>query len=248
MRIGLFIPCYIDAFFPEVGIATLELLERFGHEVDLSARPDLLRPADGEQRVQRRMRRHRGAVRAQLLRLRLRRGAVRQLRPPRAGQFRRHRADRRGQGGSRANLRAGRVPARHPEGRCVSLGQISRIGSACTTAAAPCASSSMRARPSCTSRSSPSPWTCSPRSRGSSSSQPARPDECCGFGGTFSVFEEVVSTKMGYDKVSDHARAGAEYIVSADSSCLMHQQGCAERIGVPMKFIHIAQILNGASA
>jgi L-lactate dehydrogenase complex protein LldE len=34
MRIGLFIPCYIDAFFPEVGIATLELLERFGHEVN----------------------------------------------------------------------------------------------------------------------------------------------------------------------------------------------------------------------
>jgi hypothetical protein len=34
MRIGLFIPCYIDAFFPEVGIATLELLERFGHEVE----------------------------------------------------------------------------------------------------------------------------------------------------------------------------------------------------------------------
>jgi L-lactate dehydrogenase complex protein LldE len=78
--------------------------------------------------------------------------------------------------------------------------------------------------------------------------KPVRPDECCGFGGTFSVFEEVVSTKMGYDKVSDHARAGAEYIVSADSSCLMHQQGCAERIGVPIKFIHIAQILNGASA
>jgi site-specific recombinase XerD len=34
----------------------------------------------------------------------------------------------------------------------------------------------------------------------------------------------------------------------ADSSCMMHQQGCAERIGVPIKFIHIAQILNGASA
>ena len=33
MRIGLFIPCYIDTFFPEVGIATLELLDRFGHEV-----------------------------------------------------------------------------------------------------------------------------------------------------------------------------------------------------------------------
>jgi len=33
MRVGLFIPCYIDAFFSEVGIATLELLERLGHEV-----------------------------------------------------------------------------------------------------------------------------------------------------------------------------------------------------------------------
>src|SRR4051812_4106269 len=77
---------------------------------------------------------------------------------------------------------------------------------------------------------------------------PARPDECCGFGGTFSVFEEAVSAKMGYDKVRDHAKAGADYIVSADSSCLMHQQGCAERISVALKFIHIAQILNGASA
>ena len=33
MRVGLFIPCYIDAFFPHVGIATLELLERVGHKV-----------------------------------------------------------------------------------------------------------------------------------------------------------------------------------------------------------------------
>jgi hypothetical protein len=47
--------------------------------------------------------------------------------------------------------------------------------------------------------------------------------------------------------MADQARAGAEYIVSSDSSCLMHQQGCAERIGVPIKFIQIAEILNGAS-
>jgi L-lactate dehydrogenase complex protein LldE len=76
--------------------------------------------------------------------------------------------------------------------------------------------------------------------------KPERPDECCGFGGTFSVFEEPVSAKMGYDKVNDHHRAGAEYIVSGDMSCVMHQKGCAERLGLPIKFIHIAQILNGA--
>lgn len=78
--------------------------------------------------------------------------------------------------------------------------------------------------------------------------KPDRPDECCGFGGTFSVFEEPVSARMGYDKVNDHHRAGAEYIVSADMSCMMHQKGCAERLGLPIKFIHVAQVLNGAQA
>jgi L-lactate dehydrogenase complex protein LldE len=78
--------------------------------------------------------------------------------------------------------------------------------------------------------------------------EPARWDECCGFGGTFSVFEPAVSVKMGQDKVADHSRAGAEYIVSADSSCLLHQKGCAQHMGNPIKFMHIARILNGASA
>jgi L-lactate dehydrogenase complex protein LldE len=76
--------------------------------------------------------------------------------------------------------------------------------------------------------------------------KPTRPDECCGFGGTFSVGEEAVSVRMGQDKVRDHGQAGAEYIVSGDMSCLMHQKGCADRIGLGMRFIHIAQILNGA--
>jgi L-lactate dehydrogenase complex protein LldE len=76
----------------------------------------------------------------------------------------------------------------------------------------------------------------------------ARPDECCGFGGTFCVFEPAVSAKMGQDKVRDHVQAGAEYVVSADSSCMLHQKGCAERLGLPLKFRHIAEVLNGARA
>jgi L-lactate dehydrogenase complex protein LldE len=51
---------------------------------------------------------------------------------------------------------------------------------------------------------------------------------------------------MGQDKVRDHLNAGAEYIVSGDMSCLMHQQGCAERMKANARFIHIAQVLNGA--
>jgi L-lactate dehydrogenase complex protein LldE len=75
---------------------------------------------------------------------------------------------------------------------------------------------------------------------------PLRPDECCGFGGTFAVTEEAVSVRMGQDKVLDHVGAGAQYIVSGDMSCLMHQAGCAERMKADVRFIHIAQVLNGA--
>ena len=74
-----------------------------------------------------------------------------------------------------------------------------------------------------------------------------RPDECCGFGGTFSVTEEAVAAKMGYDKVDFIGKSGADYIVSSDMSCLMHLQGCARRLEADVKFLHIAQILNGAA-
>jgi L-lactate dehydrogenase complex protein LldE len=74
-----------------------------------------------------------------------------------------------------------------------------------------------------------------------------RPDECCGFGGSFSVTEEAVAAKMGYDKVEFMRSSGAEYIVSSDMSCLMHLQGCTKRLGTDLKVLHIAQILNGVS-
>ena len=72
-----------------------------------------------------------------------------------------------------------------------------------------------------------------------------RPDECCGFGGSFCVTDEAVSAKMGYDSVHDFHRHGAEYIASADMSCLLHLKGVIDRLKLPLKVIHIAQILNG---
>ena len=72
-----------------------------------------------------------------------------------------------------------------------------------------------------------------------------RPDECCGFGGTFSVTEEAVAAAMGNDKLGYMAASGARYIVSADMSCLMHLQGCASRDGEDFQFVHLAEILNG---
>jgi L-lactate dehydrogenase complex protein LldE len=72
-----------------------------------------------------------------------------------------------------------------------------------------------------------------------------RPDECCGFGGTFAVAEESVSCEMGRDRIDDHMSQGVEYIVGGDSSCLMHMQGLAEREKRPVKFMHLAEVLVG---
>lgn len=76
----------------------------------------------------------------------------------------------------------------------------------------------------------------------------ARPDECCGFGGTFAVSEEAVSCAMGRDRVADHERGGAEIMTAADMSCLMHLDGLIRRDKRPLRVMHVAEILAEAAA
>ena len=78
--------------------------------------------------------------------------------------------------------------------------------------------------------------------------KPKRSDECCGFGGTFCVFEEAVSVKMGKDRIEEHTDNEVEYITAADTSCLMHLEGILKRQGSSVKTIHIAEILNSKIA
>jgi L-lactate dehydrogenase complex protein LldE len=72
----------------------------------------------------------------------------------------------------------------------------------------------------------------------------SRKDECCGFGGTFAVFEEAVSVKMGQDRVTDHVSQGVQYITGTDMSCLMHLDGIMKRNKTNVKVVHLAEILN----
>jgi len=74
-----------------------------------------------------------------------------------------------------------------------------------------------------------------------------RADECCGFGGTFSVFEPDVSVKMGKDRIQDHLANGAKVITATDMSCLMHLEGIIRRQKSEVKVVHIAEILNSNS-
>lgn len=71
-----------------------------------------------------------------------------------------------------------------------------------------------------------------------------RKDECCGFGGTFCVTEEAVSVAMGKDRVADHLEQKVEYITGGDMSCLMHLEGILRRQNSKVKVVHIAEILN----
>jgi L-lactate dehydrogenase complex protein LldE len=73
-----------------------------------------------------------------------------------------------------------------------------------------------------------------------------RADECCGFGGTFAVTEEAVSCMMGRDRIADHVRAGAEVIAGYDMSCLMHLDGLARRDGTKLPIVHVAEMLEKA--
>jgi L-lactate dehydrogenase complex protein LldE len=70
-------------------------------------------------------------------------------------------------------------------------------------------------------------------------------EECCGFGGTFAVKNAAVSTAMLRDKLAGVAATGAGAVCACDSSCLMHIGGGLERQGIPVRAVHLAEILAG---
>jgi len=247
MRVGLFIPCYIDAFYPDVGIATLELLERLGINVGYP----LDQTCCGQLLANNGCQKDAAGVEALFVtnfagfdaivgpsgscvyHVRAHLDAIPQT--PQVEKVRRNIYEL-----VEFLHDVVKVDAfpwaefRHKVGLHTSCTMLRKMGAG-------------------TASEIDAPFFSKPldllrKVRGIEFVTPDRPDECCGFGGSFSVTEEPVSAKMGYDKVEDHHRAGAEYIVSADMSCLMHQKGCAERLGLDIRFIHIAQVLNGSAA
>jgi L-lactate dehydrogenase complex protein LldE len=71
-------------------------------------------------------------------------------------------------------------------------------------------------------------------------------DTCCGFGGTFAVKNTAVSSAMAEKKVMNALKTGVEYIVSTEASCLMNVNGYIEKNKLPLKVIHLADILSGS--
>jgi L-lactate dehydrogenase complex protein LldE len=245
VKAALFVPCYVDAFFPEVGIATLELLEKLGVEVEYPLDQTCCGQPMGNSGCRD------DAAATEALFVRNFKGHEYVVTP--SGSCTHH---------VREHLTAIPQTREVREVRARTYELVEFVHDILGVRAFPWAEfphtvglhngcSSLRALGTAKmseidGKAFSKPMDLLRSVKGIRFATPQRPDECCGFGGTFSVFEEPVSARMGYDKVSDHHKAGAEYIVSADMSCLMHQKGCAERLGLPVKFIHIAQVLNGA--
>ena len=68
-------------------------------------------------------------------------------------------------------------------------------------------------------------------------------ETCCGFGGTFAAKFHSISAAMTEQKVTNAIKTGAEYIVSTEASCLMNLESYIKKQQMPVKTIHIADIL-----
>jgi L-lactate dehydrogenase complex protein LldE len=220
VRIALFVTCVGDAMFPEAGRATVEILERLGHEVVFPAEQTCcgqmhLNSGYDEEagRLARRfeeifggfevvvspssscvgtMREHYGLGNVfELSELLVRRLGVEDV-----GASFPHRV------------------AYHST--CHSL-RVARVGDA--------------------------PLRLLRRVRGLELVELARADECCGFGGTFSVKNADTSSAMLADKCASVEESGAEVCAALDSSCLLHVGGGLSRRGSRVKAMHLAEIL-----
>ncbi len=68
-------------------------------------------------------------------------------------------------------------------------------------------------------------------------------ETCCGFGGAFAVKAEPISVAMTEQKVENAITTGAEYIISTDFSCLMQLDAYIKQKNLPLKVLHIADVL-----
>ena len=243
MRIGLFIPCYIDQLFPRVGIATLRLLEHFGvGEVDFPAaqtccgQPMANSGCDDDARpvAERFVAAFRGydyvvgpSASCVAMVRRHYHGLIADLDALHDIQRKTFELCEFLTDVAKVGPIAGRFPHRvglHQS--CHGLREL-ELGNSSERVVAPF--SKVRSLLA--------------GLQGIEFAELQRADECCGFGGSFAVYEEAVSCMMGLDRVADHERAGTEVLTAADMSCLMHMDGLIRRQRKPMRVLHVAELL-----
>ncbi len=246
MRVALFVPCYVDQLAPNVAVATLRVLRRLGCEVSYD--PDqtccgqpLLTLGAGEQAAR--------VARAHLAR------------------FARAQADAivcpSGSCAATVRERFGEIGVGVDEAgralreRTFELGEflVRRLGKSDVGAAFPHRVALLASchglrdlglgRPSELAGESAGTGTTETLLRAVRGLELVLPerDECCGFGGAFSVKAPEISARMGRARALALAATGAAFAVSTDTSCLLHLDGIRRRSGRGPRGIHLAEVL-----
>jgi L-lactate dehydrogenase complex protein LldE len=236
MKVTLFIPCFVDACFPDVGISMVRILERLGHTVEC---PDAVaccgQPAfnsgywDEARRVADNTLDHFGGTDAVVVASGSC-GAMLKVFYPQLYADRPRAAE------------AGRLSERVWE---FSDFLVNRLGVTDLGASFP---ARVTFHDGCHGLRElgikSAPRKLLEKVRGLELVEMSDAETCCGFGGTFAAKFPMISTAMGEVKCASATDTGASYIVSNDSSCLMHVQGLLSRQGSPLKTIHLAQVLD----
>ncbi|MDX6244320.1 MAG: L-lactate dehydrogenase complex protein LldE [Frankiales bacterium] len=241
MRIALFATCLVDTLFPDVGRATVTLLERLGHQVEFP----LEQTCCGQMHV------NTGYQREALP---LVRRYVETFEPYEAvvapsgscvGSVRhQHATVARKYGDEQLAVRAERVAERTFE---LSELLVDVLGVEDVGATYP---HRVTHHPTCHSlrmiRVADKPLRLLRRVRGIDLVELPEADVCCGFGGTFALKNAEVSTAMLADKMTNVLSTGAEICTAGDSSCLMHIGGGLSRLSTGVRTVHLAEILASA--
>ena len=251
MKIALFVPCYVDQFYPRVAIAALTILERLGEAVDVPEGAACCgQPAanagyarEGHSTLDRFVDTYARYDRVIVLS-----GSCAVHVRLHAGEVMAH--------GSTADSAGQRVASRTTE-FCtflhdhVGIARVSRLETSLDArVAVHIGCHGLRNL----GLAKPSELQVDPFNkvrallgtvRGLAVTDLARPDECCGFGGTFAVGEPDVSVRMGEDRLRDFSSHDATAVVSTDMSCVMHLAGLASREGLGLPMYHVAEVLAG---
>ena len=240
MHVALFIPCYVDQFYPAVAIATLELLEKLGCEVMVPRNQTCCgQPMANSGFASQSAGCDRNMARQF--------GGFDHIVCPSGScvlHLREHNAGIQGRVWELSEFLTDMLQVQHHPNRFGTLEKPLRVGlhqSCHGQRGLRLASMSERNEPTFS-----KVETLLNLINGLTVCQPTRPDECCGFGGTFCVTQETLSVKMGKDRLAEHLANKVDAILGGDMSCLMHLEGILRRQVSPVRVLHLAQLLNEA--
>ncbi|MDT3445569.1 (Fe-S)-binding protein [Pseudofrankia sp. BMG5.37] len=238
MRIGLFVTCLVDGMFPDVGDATVRVLERLGHEVDMP----LAQTCCGQMHI------NTGYAREALPLVRRHVGAFEGYEAVVApsgscvGSVRHQYATLAAAAGDEALAAA----AADLASRTYELSEF-LVGVLGVTDVGAYYPHRVTYHPTCHSlrllRVGDAPARLLRAVAGLDLVELPAAESCCGFGGTFALKNADTSTAMLADKMRDVLSTGAEVVTAGDSSCLMHIGGGLSRLRAGVRPVHLAEIL-----